>query len=136
MLYGIVVWYRCVFNDVFNVTIYYRMLLYKIYDFDVKFNYSDINVYFVQTRMQALISTLQGDIFRVYESLRNPVPTKNITQKRCFLQNHKNTEKEIFAFWVITFESNKIFTCLAPQNDHLILSFVKDNYSYTVCAPL
>ena len=83
MLYGIVIWYRCVLNDVFNVTLffyYYRMLLYKIYDFDVKFNYSDINVYFVQTRMQALISTLQGDIFRVYESLRNPVPIKNITQ--------------------------------------------------------
>jgi len=81
MLYGIVIWYRCVLNDVFNVTLYYyRMLLYKIYDFDVKFNYSDINVYFVQTRMQALISTLQGDICRVYESLRNPVPIKNITQ--------------------------------------------------------
>ena len=80
MLYGIVIRYICVLNDVFNVTLYYRMLLYKIYDFDVKFNYSDINVYFVQTRMQALISTLQGDIFRVYESLRNPVPTKNITQ--------------------------------------------------------
>ena len=80
MLYGIVIWYRCVLNDVFNVTLYYRMLLYKIYDFDVKFNYSDMNVYFVQTRMQALISTLQGDIFRVYESLQNPEPIKNITQ--------------------------------------------------------
>ena len=80
MLYGIIIWYRCVLNGVFNVTPYYRMLLYKIYDFDVKFNYSDINVYFVQTRMQALISTLQGDIFRVYESLQNLVPIKNITQ--------------------------------------------------------
>ena len=49
--------------------------------------------------------------------------TKNITQMRSFLQNHKNLEVEIFAFCVITFEIH-----LAPQNDHLNLSFVKDIY--------
>ena len=29
---------------------------------------------------------------------------------------------------VITFEPIKIWTCLAPQNDHLNLNFVKDIY--------
>ena len=29
-------------------------------------------------------------------------------------------------FWVIIFEPNKIYTYLAPQNDRLNLSFVKD----------
>ena len=33
---------------------------------------------------------------------------------------------EIFAFCVITFEPTMIQTCLAPQNDRLNLSFVKD----------
>ena len=33
---------------------------------------------------------------------------------------------KIFAFCVITFELIKIQTCLAPQNDRLNLSFVKD----------
>ena len=37
-------------------------------------------------------------------------------------------EREIFVFCVITFEPIKIYTCLAPQNDGLNLSFVKDNY--------
>ena len=44
-----------------------------------------------------------------------------------FLQNHKNSETEIFAFCVITFES--IQTRLAPQNDRLNLSFVKYIYA-------
>ena len=35
---------------------------------------------------------------------------------------------EIFTFCAITFEPIKIETCLAPQNDHLNLSFVKDMY--------
>jgi len=35
---------------------------------------------------------------------------------------------EIFAFCVITFEAIGIYTCLAPQNDRYILSFVKDIY--------
>ena len=35
---------------------------------------------------------------------------------------------EIFVFCVITFEPIKILTCLAPQNDGLNLSFVKDSY--------
>ena len=34
----------------------------------------------------------------------------------------------MFAFCVITFEQIKIQTCSAPQNDHLNLSFVKDNH--------
>jgi hypothetical protein len=29
-------------------------------------------------------------------------------------------------FWVLTFEPNKLQTCLAPQNDLLNLSFVKE----------
>ena len=32
----------------------------------------------------------------------------------------------MFAFCVITFETIKIPTCSAPQNDRLNLSFVKD----------
>ena len=35
-------------------------------------------------------------------------------------------QKNIFAFCVITFEPIKILNCLAPQNDGLNLSFVKD----------
>ena len=42
-------------------------------------------------------------------------------------QNHKRMETEIvFVFWVIIFEPNKIYTYLAPQNDRLNHSFVKD----------
>ena len=43
-----------------------------------------------------------------------------------FVQNRKKKEIEIFAFCVITFEPIKIQTCLAPQNDSLNLSFVKN----------
>ena len=31
-------------------------------------------------------------------------------------------------FWVVTFEPIEILTPLAPRNDHLNLSFVKDIY--------
>ena len=41
----------------------------------------------------------------------------------CYLPS---PEMEIFAFCVITFEPIKIWTQLAPQNDRLNLSFVKD----------
>ena len=41
-----------------------------------------------------------------------------------FLQNHKKTEMEAFAFHVITFEPLNIQTHQVPQNDHLNLSFV------------
>ena len=34
-------------------------------------------------------------------------PQKHYT-KEVFLQNRKKTETEMFAFWVITFEPNKI----------------------------
>ena len=34
--------------------------------------------------------------------------------------------REIFVFCVITFEPIEIQTCLAPQNDGLNVSFVKD----------
>ena len=37
----------------------------------------------------------------------------------------KKLEREIFVFFVITFEPTKIMTCLAPQNDRLNLSLVK-----------
>ena len=47
---------------------------------------------------------------------------------RSFLQNHNNTETEIFAFCVITFEPIEVQTRSAPQNDRLNLSFVKDIY--------
>ena len=43
-----------------------------------------------------------------------------------FTKLHKKTKMEIFAGFSITFELNKIKTCLAPQNDRLIPSFVKD----------
>ena len=35
-------------------------------------------------------------------------------------------EKEIFAFYVITFEPIEVQTCSVPQNDRLNLSFVED----------
>ena len=34
----------------------------------------------------------------------------------------------MFLIFVRTFEPNKIQNCLAPQNDRLNLSFVKDNH--------
>ena len=43
-----------------------------------------------------------------------------------FLQNHKKTKMEIFAFCVITFVPIKIQTFSAPQNNCLNLSFEKD----------
>ena len=43
-----------------------------------------------------------------------------------FLQNRTKTKMEKIAFCVITFEQIKIQTHLAPQNDRLNLSFVKD----------
>ena len=60
--------------------------------------------------------------------MKNMIKRKNITQIRFVLQSRKKNEMEIFAFGVITFEPIKIQTCLAPQNDRLILSFVKDNH--------
>ena len=45
-----------------------------------------------------------------------------------FLQNCKQTEMEILVLCVITFESIKIQTRSAPQNDLLNLSFVKDKH--------
>ena len=45
---------------------------------------------------------------------------------RSFLQNHKNTEMEIFAFCVITFEPMEVQTRSAPQNNRLEISFLKD----------
>ena len=45
---------------------------------------------------------------------------------RSFLQNHKNPERELFAFCLITLEPIEVQTHSAPQNDHLNLSFVKD----------
>ena len=55
---------------------------------------------------------------------------KNIIQKRSFFYKiTKKKETKIFAFWVITFEPNKIKTRSAPQNDSLNLSFVKDGFS-------
>ena len=37
---------------------------------------------------------------------------------------------ETFAFCVITFEPIEVQTCSAPQNDHLNLSFVKNEHTY------
>ena len=48
--------------------------------------------------------------------------------KYFLLQNCKKTETGIFMFSVISFEPIEIHTGLAPQNDHLNLSFVKDVY--------
>ena len=39
---------------------------------------------------------------------KNAKNDKKNTQKRCFLQNRKKPETEIFTFWVITFEPNMI----------------------------
>ena len=41
-----------------------------------------------------------------------------------FLQNHKKTEMEAFAFHVITFEPLNIQTHQVSKNDHLNFSFV------------
>ena len=43
-----------------------------------------------------------------------------------FFELTKPRKIYIFAFCVITFEPIKILNCLAPQNDGLNLSFVKD----------
>ena len=43
-----------------------------------------------------------------------------------FLQKRKKLEKEKNAFCVLNFETIEVQTHLAPQNDHLNLSFVKD----------
>ena len=43
-----------------------------------------------------------------------------------FLQNRTKTKMEKIAFCVITFETIKIQTHSAPQNDRLNFSFVKD----------
>ena len=51
---------------------------------------------------------------------------KHYTNNKCFTKFKKKTEREIFAFCVITFEASMIWTCSAPQNDRLNFSFVKD----------
>ena len=51
-------------------------------------------------------STLKSKFF----VFQNQVETKEVV----FLQNRKKMETEIFAFWVITFEPNKIKTHSAP----------------------
>ena len=51
------------------------------------------------------------------------------TQISVFVQNCQKTEMEIFVFCVITFESIKIQTHSAPQNDRLNLIFVKDEHT-------
>ena len=65
--------------------------------------------------------------------MKNTVQMKN-TPKRKKRKNtvhrlvffYKKTKMEIFTFCVIAFEPIKIQTCLAPQNNCLNLSFVKD----------
>ena len=47
-----------------------------------------------------------------------------------FVQNHKKTKMEICAFCALTFEPIEIYNHEAPQNDHLNLSFVKDEVTY------
>ena len=43
-----------------------------------------------------------------------------------FLPKLKKMETEKFVFYVVAFDPIKTWTCLAPQNDHQHLSFVKD----------
>ena len=57
---------------------------------------------------------------------KNPKSPKTLHGFGFFLQNRTKTKMEIFAFCVITFEPIKIYTRLAPQNDRLNLSFVKN----------
>ena len=52
------------------------------------------------------------------------------TQMFVFVQNSKKREMKIFLFCVITFEPIISKTCKATQNDHQILNFVKDKYTY------
>ena len=68
----------------------------------------------------------QKVLTQMQNNANNTKNAKNITQMSFFLQYHKNPETEIFAFCVINFEPIGIKTCLAPQNDRLNLSFVKD----------
>ena len=53
---------------------------------------------------------------------------KHYTNNKFFYKIEKKPEREIFAFFVITFEPIKIQTRSAPQNDRLNFSFVKDSY--------
>ena len=47
--------------------------------------------------------------------------------QKCFSQKCKNPDTKIFLFYVIAFDTFKINTGLAPQNDSQSLSFVKNN---------
>ena len=57
---------------------------------------------------------------------------KNAIDKNfCFCtKSQKRKEMEIFAFCVIIFEPSLNKTCLALQNEHQSLSFVKDEHTY------
>ena len=50
-------------------------------------------------------------------------------QMSVFVQNCKKSQMEICAFCVITFEPIEIQNPKAPQNDHLNLSFVKNEHT-------
>ena len=45
-----------------------------------------------------------------------------------FFQNWKTQFSNQIVIYVIAFDPINIQTCLAPQNDHQNLSFVKDNH--------
>ena len=69
-------------------------------------------------------SKVMTEIKKTVKTQNSTRITKNITQMRSFLQNHKNPERELFAFCLITLEPIEVQTHSAPQNDHLNLSFV------------
>ena len=62
------------------------------------------------------------------KNAKTPKIIKTVHGFYLFLQNSTKTKMEIIAFCIITLEPIKVQTCLAPQNDRLNLSFVKDIY--------
>ena len=70
------------------------------------------NNIFHKTEVQTVIlrcwTGLKPNWFKSYDTNeKTRKNTKKITQMRSFLQNHKNQEMEIFAFFVITFEPKR-----------------------------
>ena len=61
------------------------------------------------------------------ENMQKCKKRKNSTYENFFLQNCTKTKMEKIAFCVITFDQIKIQTHLAPQNDRLNFSFVKNS---------
>ena len=81
----------------------------------------------IQTVILMCLMGLNSDWFKNYDT------NCKYFHFLCLLHTSKKMKICIFcffAFFVITLEPIKVKTCLAPQNDRLNLSFVKDNHIF------